>query len=126
MFDKADRGCPSIDRTLVVRYAIGWIFLFVLVCLVWRGFIPWSERSRVSAQVRQTQCMLFFYLPFAYFIVFILSFQYVTEKMGAAEGTKMDDDFVEMERVCVLQKHDYFLFVPNWFVQLGIFPRKRT
>jgi len=24
--------------------------------------------------------------------------QYVTEKMGAAEGTKMDDDFVEMER----------------------------
>lgn len=25
--------------------------------------------------------------------------QYVTEKMGAAEGTKMDDDFVEMERV---------------------------
>jgi len=28
--------------------------------------------------------------------------QYVTEKMGAAEGTKMDDDFVEMERVSVV------------------------
>lgn len=65
----------------------------------------------MSAQVRQTQCMLFFfffYVPFAYFIVFILfSFQYVTEKMGAAEGTKMDDDFVEMERVCLLDKHDF-------------------
>ena len=29
----------------------------------------------------------------------LLYLQYVTEKMGAAEGTKMDDDFVEMERV---------------------------
>lgn len=26
-------------------------------------------------------------------------FQYVTEKMGGAEGTKLDLDFVEMERV---------------------------
>lgn len=25
--------------------------------------------------------------------------QYVTEKMGGAEGTKLDLDFVEMERV---------------------------
>ena len=26
-------------------------------------------------------------------------FQYVTEKMGGAEGTKLDLDFMEMERV---------------------------
>ena len=25
--------------------------------------------------------------------------QYVTEKMGGAEGTKLDDEFTEMERV---------------------------
>lgn len=29
-------------------------------------------------------------------------FQYVTEKMGGAEGTKLDLDFVEMERVSIL------------------------
>lgn len=29
-------------------------------------------------------------------------FQYVTEKMGGAEGTKLDLDFVEMERVSKL------------------------
>lgn len=29
----------------------------------------------------------------------IVLFQYVTEKMGGAEGTKLDLDFVEMERV---------------------------
>lgn len=28
-----------------------------------------------------------------------LVFQYVTEKMGGAEGTKLDLDFMEMERV---------------------------
>jgi len=27
--------------------------------------------------------------------------QYVTEKMGGAEGTKLDDDFMEMERVSI-------------------------
>lgn len=27
-------------------------------------------------------------------------FQYVTEKMGGAEGTKLDMEFTEMERVC--------------------------
>lgn len=32
------------------------------------------------------------------YIRFVL-FQYVTEKMGGAEGTKLDLDFVEMERV---------------------------
>ena len=37
-----------------------------------------------------------------YFYIFLPVSQYVTEKMGAAEGTKMDDDFVEMERVSVV------------------------
>lgn len=31
-------------------------------------------------------------------IVYV-SLQYVTEKMGGAEGTKLDLDFMEMERV---------------------------
>lgn len=30
---------------------------------------------------------------------FVCHFQYVTEKMGGAEGTKLDLDFMEMERV---------------------------
>lgn len=33
--------------------------------------------------------------------------QYVTEKMGGAEGTKLDLDFMEMERVIM----HFFLFI---------------
>lgn len=33
------------------------------------------------------------------FISLSTLFQYVTEKMGGAEGTKLDLDFMEMERV---------------------------
>lgn len=29
----------------------------------------------------------------------IIHFQYVTEKMGGAEGTKLDHDFMDMETV---------------------------
>jgi len=36
------------------------------------------------------------------------SLQYMTEKMGGAEGTKLDVDFVDMERVS-----DIFLCAPR-------------
>lgn len=29
----------------------------------------------------------------------LLSFQYMSEKIGGAKGTELDDDFIEMERV---------------------------
>lgn len=32
-------------------------------------------------------------------ILFVFCLQYVTEKMGGAEGTKLDLDFMDMERV---------------------------
>lgn len=37
--------------------------------------------------------------------------QYVTEKMGGAEGTKLDLDFMEMERVST---HNNFILPQNW------------
>lgn len=51
----------------------------------------------------------FFFLPFLFFFFFITNFsflpvsffKYMTEKMGGAEGTKLDVDFVDMERVSV-------------------------
>jgi hypothetical protein len=43
-----------------------------------------------------------------HFVIFSFSLQYVTEKMGGAEGTKLDLDFMEMERV---RRSFCFLFV---------------
>lgn len=40
----------------------------------------------------------FFGELFIWFFVH-LNFQYVTEKMGGAEGTKLDLDFMDMEKV---------------------------
>lgn len=42
-----------------------------------------------------------FLILYIFFKCFLFSFflQYVTEKMGGAEGTKLDLDFMEMERV---------------------------
>lgn len=37
--------------------------------------------------------------PLVIGIRFFIALQYVTEKMGGAEGTKLDLDFMEMERV---------------------------
>ena len=34
----------------------------------------------------------------------VLYFQYVSEKIGGAKGTELDDEFVEMERVSTLWK----------------------
>ena len=34
----------------------------------------------------------------------------MTEKMGGAEGTKLDVDFVDMERVSIFKSICYFLF----------------
>ena len=31
----------------------------------------------------------------------------MNEKIGGAEGTKLDDDFVEMEKVCALNIRDF-------------------
>lgn len=35
-------------------------------------------------------------------INFLCDFQFVSEKIGGAKGTELDDDFVEMERVCAV------------------------
>lgn len=49
------------------------------------------------------------------------SLQYVTEKMGGAEGTKLDMEFTDMERVIIKQPKIInlsflsFLFVVNFF-----------
>lgn len=47
-------------------------------------------------------------------------FQYVTEKMGGAEGTKLDIDFVEMERVTMFQL--YFGFLACWYIPATGYP----
>lgn len=48
-------------------------------------------------------------------------FQYVTEKMGGAEGTKLDLDFMEMERVRKSFQNFYWASVSVWFALNNIF-----
>lgn len=49
-------------------------------------------------------------------------FQYVTEKMGGAEGTKLDLDFVEMERVSnFLSIIPLMSLVANFFFDVTLF-----
>lgn len=38
-------------------------------------------------------------LIFTYFFIF----QYMSEKIGGAKGTELDDDFIEMERVSLVK-----------------------
>lgn len=51
-------------------------------------------------------------------IVYFL--QKVSEKVGGAEGTKLDEDFMQMEKVSVLQSYNSLriLYILNW--NLGI------
>lgn len=52
--------------------------------------------------IRHTHLPGIFCKLFCIFIdILFLLLQYVTEKMGGAEGTKLDLDFVEMERVSI-------------------------
>lgn len=44
--------------------------------------------------------------------------QKVSEKVGGAEGTKLDDDFKEMEKVNTL----YFSWIPRTAVYIHILP----
>jgi len=40
--------------------------------------------------------------------------QRVSEKVGGAEGTKLDYDFTEMEKVSFLQQELWFSFKKQW------------
>jgi len=51
---------------------------------------------------------------FVYIMLFFEWFQYVSEKIGGAKGTELDDEFVDMEKVfksswsCIIHDiHDY-------------------
>lgn len=37
------------------------------------------------------------------FFFFFFNFQFMSEKIGGAKGTELDEEFVEMERVCTTQ-----------------------
>lgn len=41
-----------------------------------------------------------------FFLLFVSFLQKVSEKVGGAEGTKLDDDFTEMEKASLCSPHD--------------------
>lgn len=43
-------------------------------------------------------------------------FQYVSEKIGGARGTELDDEFLEMEKVCNFYLFIYFIMSLMYFI----------
>ena len=99
MSKEVDSSGLSIDWT-IVGFLLGNLFRSFFSCgralfIFLEG--TWFLRPRTPNPVH-----VLFSSTYIWLLSYIsrIDLQYVTEKMGAAEGTKMDEDFVEMERVC--------------------------